>query len=236
MTKRSGFTLVELVVVIVTVGMLAGLAVIGGARYQASIRDEQRSAQVSTISKALETYFSEKGRYPNCNNIAKFNTESITVRCNEKLAIMGDDFIEYQKSNNGSFTLHYKDEMNGTIKQVSGKQVALTTPTVPSVANAVAPSTQQTSDTTIPVLTLTQQSPSQVTVSWTASSEATSTYTVFRSTDQQFETDVHTNWGITDTSFVSDDLKVGKTYYFKVQAVSKSLTTDFSNVVSTRLN
>jgi prepilin-type N-terminal cleavage/methylation domain-containing protein len=234
MTKRGGFTLVELVVVIVTVGILAGLAVIGGARYQSSIRDEQRSAQVSTISKALETYFTENGSYPNCDTIATYNTETMSVRCNQKLAVMGDDFVEYRKDNAASYILLYKNELTGSIKQVNSKAINTSSPaaTTPQSTDLSVPSSQQAETSKVPTVSITVNSPAQVTLNWNTSPETGVSYTVIRSTDAQFKNDLFTNRGIIEPSFISKGLANGKIYYFKVQTVSKQGTGEFSNVVS----
>jgi prepilin-type N-terminal cleavage/methylation domain-containing protein len=234
MTKRGGFTLVELVVVIVTVGILAGLAVIGGARYQSSIRDEQRSVQVGTISKALETYFTENGSYPNCDTIATYNTETMSVRCNQKLAVMGDDFIEYRNDDEVSYTLLYKNELTSSIKQVSSKPINTSSPTeaAPRSTDQEVPSSQQAETSKVPTVSITVNSPAQVTLNWNSSPETGVSYTVVRSTDAQFRNDLFTNRGIIEPSFISKGLTTGKIYYFKVQTVSKQGTSEFSNVVT----
>jgi prepilin-type N-terminal cleavage/methylation domain-containing protein len=234
MTKRGGFTLVELVVVIVTVGILAGLAVIGGARYLSSIRDEQRSAQVSTISKALETYYSENGSYPNCDTIATYNTETISVRCNQKLAFIGDDFIEYRKDDAASYTLLYKNELSGSIKQLSSEAINTSRPAVAAAQSTdqEMPSSQRAETSEVPTVSITVNSVAQVTLNWNNSPETGLSYTVVRSTDAQFKNDLFTNRGIIEPSFISKGLTTGKIYYFKVQTVSKQGTSEFSNVVT----
>lgn len=62
--RRSGFTLIEMLVVISIIALLAGL-VVGSASY---VRDKQMrekaKAQVALLSKALEEYNMDMGEYP----------------------------------------------------------------------------------------------------------------------------------------------------------------------------
>ncbi len=66
-TKRSerGFTLIELAVVVVIVGVLAVLAVVGYRKMIDSSRVTEGSHMVQAIRVAQETYHSETGRYYN---------------------------------------------------------------------------------------------------------------------------------------------------------------------------
>lgn len=62
--SNKGFTLIELLVVIAIIGVLAGvvLASLNVAREKA--RDAQRQSDIQQISKALELYYLDNGRYP----------------------------------------------------------------------------------------------------------------------------------------------------------------------------
>lgn len=62
--KKHGFTIVELLIVIVVVGILAAISIISYSGIQQRARDSQRLQDVKTISKALELYFADHGRYP----------------------------------------------------------------------------------------------------------------------------------------------------------------------------
>ena len=63
--RNSGFTLMELLVVIVLLGILI---VVGLGSFQSATRkskDSQRKANLKSVSIALEAYFNDAGQYPN---------------------------------------------------------------------------------------------------------------------------------------------------------------------------
>lgn len=65
MRKRvSGFTIVELLIVIVVIAILATISVVAYNGVQARARDAQRQQDVKTIVKALEMYYIDNGKYP----------------------------------------------------------------------------------------------------------------------------------------------------------------------------
>lgn len=62
--RRPGFTIVELLIVIVVIAILASISVAAYSGIQARGRDSQRRQDVKTIVKALEMYYVDNGRYP----------------------------------------------------------------------------------------------------------------------------------------------------------------------------
>ncbi len=62
--KQTGFTLLELLVVIGIIGLLASIIVINltGARKRA--RDTKRIADVRTLQTSMEDYYGKNGKYP----------------------------------------------------------------------------------------------------------------------------------------------------------------------------
>lgn len=83
-----------------------------------------------------------------------------------------------------------------------------------------------------PMLSLVQDSATQITANWTPAAHSTTetTYTLTQATNSDFTTGVVTKKGITTNSATLTKLIAGKTYYFKVQAVSPTETSDSSNV------
>lgn len=62
--RRAGFSLVELIVVMVILGMLAGLVAVRTRGYLVSSKQNAAKAEIANIVKAIETFYADQGRYP----------------------------------------------------------------------------------------------------------------------------------------------------------------------------
>lgn len=62
--RQRAFSLVELIVVMVILGMLAGLVAVRTRGYLISSRQQTAKTQIAEIVKAIETFYSDQGRYP----------------------------------------------------------------------------------------------------------------------------------------------------------------------------
>lgn len=62
--KRFGFTIVEMIVVVVIIGLLASITTIAYRATQKSARDEKRKIDVAMLMGALAEYRADKGTYP----------------------------------------------------------------------------------------------------------------------------------------------------------------------------
>ena len=62
--KQGGFTLLELLIVIVIIGILALIIVPGLASGPKRARDAQRKSDMRAVKNALETYYNDKNTYP----------------------------------------------------------------------------------------------------------------------------------------------------------------------------
>lgn len=62
-TTKSGFTIVELLVVIVVIGILVSISLILWPGYQQRARDSQRKSDVAQVSAALSAYVLQKNNY-----------------------------------------------------------------------------------------------------------------------------------------------------------------------------
>jgi prepilin-type N-terminal cleavage/methylation domain-containing protein len=62
--KQTGFTIVELLIVIVVIGILAAITVVAYNNVQSKSRDSSRIAKVKSMEKAIELYKTDNGTYP----------------------------------------------------------------------------------------------------------------------------------------------------------------------------
>jgi len=118
-SRRRGFTLTELIVVIAVIGIIAAITIVGLARYQADGRDAKRAASVAAIAESLEKFYDQNGEYPSCSAVSAAgsivttatlkqldrkaliaplapSTQSNSITCNgDTLTVNGVDFYEF---------------------------------------------------------------------------------------------------------------------------------------------
>lgn len=62
--KQQGFTIVELLIVIVVIGILAALVITTFSGIQQKGRDTERQTDIKALHGQLEAYYAQNGRYP----------------------------------------------------------------------------------------------------------------------------------------------------------------------------
>lgn len=62
--KSKGFTIVELLIVIVVIGILATLVIVTFAGIQQKGRDSQRKTDINALQSHVEAYYAQTGTYP----------------------------------------------------------------------------------------------------------------------------------------------------------------------------
>lgn len=68
-TQSSGFTIIELVVIIVIIGILSTLVITTYSGVQAKTRNSNRQADIDGLQSQLETYYAQYSKYPTLSNI-----------------------------------------------------------------------------------------------------------------------------------------------------------------------
>src|SRR5260370_41348709 len=71
--RNQGFTIVELLIVIVVIGILALLVITTYSGIQAKARNAKRSTDIASLQTQLEAFFSQNGYYP---SLTDMNTAS----------------------------------------------------------------------------------------------------------------------------------------------------------------
>ena len=84
--NQSGFTIVELLIVIVIIGILAGLVISTFVGIQQKARNSERQTDINTISGQLEAYYAKYSGYPTLTDL---NTE--TWRSGNEIKLGDDD-------------------------------------------------------------------------------------------------------------------------------------------------
>ena len=67
--KTSGFTIVELLIVIVIIGILAALVVTTYSGIQKKARDTERKTDINAVHGQVEAYQAQNGKYPTLDNV-----------------------------------------------------------------------------------------------------------------------------------------------------------------------
>lgn len=74
--KQRGFTIVELLIVIVVIGILAAIVIVAYNGVQQRARDARRLTDIQSVSKALQYYYADNGSYPTTPDMSHAMTDS----------------------------------------------------------------------------------------------------------------------------------------------------------------
>lgn len=80
-TKTLGFTIVELLIVIVVIGILAAITIVAFNGAQDRARNAQVQAALNQAHKLLQLYASEHGSYPSTGGIGTSGTGLADINC-----------------------------------------------------------------------------------------------------------------------------------------------------------
>src|SRR3989344_472736 len=67
--RQQGFTIVELLIVIVVIGILAALVITTFTGIQQKARNTERQTDIKALHGQVEAYYAQNGRYPTLGNL-----------------------------------------------------------------------------------------------------------------------------------------------------------------------
>ncbi len=134
----NGFTIVELVTIIVVIGILATIGTVSLFSFQAKSRDSQRSSSANVIAEALEKYYDKNGEYPLCDDAsnkipdaALGNIDKTVLTApganngTNSLVCNGDpesSQFTYSRASDGTWSLKYKNESDNKIISITNRR------------------------------------------------------------------------------------------------------------------
>lgn len=87
--RSKGFTIVELLIVIVVIAILATLVIVTFTGIQQKARDSQRQTDINAIDSHLEAYFAENGKYPSFTQLTTPSFVSANMKGLDPEALVG---------------------------------------------------------------------------------------------------------------------------------------------------
>jgi prepilin-type N-terminal cleavage/methylation domain-containing protein len=97
--RQSGFTIVELLIVIVIIGILATLVIVTFSGVQQRARDSERKTDINAVAGQLEAFYASNGYYP-----PQVDFESATFRDANEIRIDTKAFDDPSDNAGDAFT------------------------------------------------------------------------------------------------------------------------------------
>lgn len=141
--SQSGFTLIEILIVMIIIAFLASLSAGSFQSSQRKSRDARRRGDLHTLSTALEAYYNDKGEYPNStvdNKISGCGSScDWGARFYDADVINGTVYVEKLPSDPSTGRgFKYAYVSDGTAYQIYARFENEEDPSVPHDANDVA--------------------------------------------------------------------------------------------------
>ena len=88
-SKQKGFTIVELLIVIVVIGILAAISIVAYNNVTQKARDDQRISDARNIINAAASYQAENGSWPTTAQLGTYTTIKLSGTASSRLNSSG---------------------------------------------------------------------------------------------------------------------------------------------------
>jgi prepilin-type N-terminal cleavage/methylation domain-containing protein len=78
--NQQGFTIVELLIVIVVIGILAGLVITTFTGIQQKARNTERQTDIKAMHGQVEAYYAQNGKYPTLANMNSYSWRQTNMK------------------------------------------------------------------------------------------------------------------------------------------------------------
>ncbi len=111
--KQNGFTIVELLIVVVVIGILAAIVTVAYTGITSRAKDSERSAELRSIATAIDLYYIDNGGYPRCGATGP-NVSPYPLGAGTAASCLADELvptyissIPTDPTNSGSYVYRY---------------------------------------------------------------------------------------------------------------------------------
>ena len=87
MKSKSGFTIVEVLITVLVIGILASITVVAYTKVQQDSRDSIRRGNATVIAESFEKYYGKNGEYPSVRSVVNNYTDNTGSVVASKLGI-----------------------------------------------------------------------------------------------------------------------------------------------------
>jgi prepilin-type N-terminal cleavage/methylation domain-containing protein len=108
MRRTSGFTLIEMMIVIAIIAILSGIVLVGVTGYQATARDAKRATQLRSVQNLVELYYAQCGFYPGAASCADKNAVITWDGLKSALSLSAGDAAKFPNTPDGTAKWGFK--------------------------------------------------------------------------------------------------------------------------------
>ncbi|RTK94974.1 hypothetical protein EKI60_00750 [Candidatus Saccharibacteria bacterium] len=113
--KQDGFTIVELLIIIIVIGILAALILTTATDYRQKERNKERQTDIKSLQVGIEGYYAQHGKYPTLSELNDSNWRTKNIKALEPDELKdpsgtGSKLVESPTANSYSYEVKANDD------------------------------------------------------------------------------------------------------------------------------